>query len=250
MTRTRITLGTAMVCTALIAPLSLALSPQASADPSTITLSPVEPTPIEPRGDLPARSLAWQALGPQPIVAMKPSDPEESSAFYNGRPPYSGRVSVLTPDPRNRNIAYLGSPNGGVWKTTNAGKTWQPISDSIPITPIGSIALDPRNPDTVYAGTGEYNRSKSAYDGAGILRSLNAGRTWSVLGKQVFDNCVISDIIPRGRVLLVSAFAYDTDVLRTKGRTHSCTGQRSGIYRSTNGGRSFTRIQSNLLVQD
>lgn len=181
---------------------------------------------------------------------MKRSDPGVSSTTYNGRAPYSGRVSVITPDPRSPNVAYLGTPNGGVWKTTDAGGHWNPISDSIRITPIGSIALDPHKPDTVYAGTGEYNRSKSSYDGAGILRSLNAGRTWSVLGKRAFDNCVVSDIVPRGRTLLVSAFAYDEAASRIQGRTHSCTGKRSGIYRSINGGRRFTRIQSNLLVQD
>ncbi|MEI6621544.1 MAG: hypothetical protein WCP28_06530 [Actinomycetes bacterium] len=260
MNRTRITLGSAVVCVALVAPMSVALSPQASADPvaaDPVAADPVaadpapigrtlaSPVPVDLRGDQPAKSLAWRSSGPQPIAGM-----DNAPTFYSGRAPYSGRVSVLTPDPRNQDVAYLGSPNGGVWKTTNAGKSWLPISDSVPITPIGSIALDPGKPNTVYAGTGEYNRGKSSYEGAGILRSRNAGRTWSVLGRQVFDNCVVSDIVPRGRVLLVSAFSYDEDSARIMGRTNTCTGERSGIYRSTNGGRSFTRIKSNLLVQD
>ncbi len=210
-------------------------------------------TPNDPRGDIrpKPRNLTWQPLGPQPISGMQKTDPSSySSAFYNGRAPYAGRVTAVTPDPRGISTAYLGTPNGGVWKTTNAGASWRPVSDGIPLTPIGSISLDPNRPDTVYAGTGEYSRNSGAYEGDGILKSVNGGRDWTLLGARDFDNCVVSDIVPNDQTMLVSAFAYKKRGPRTVGMPNPCTGSRSGVYRSTNGGRTFLRVLSGLEVQD
>jgi hypothetical protein len=67
----------------------------------------------------------------------------------------SGRVNGVTGVPGQPNVFYMGSVGGGVWKTTNAGRTWFPIFDSQPIASIGAIAVAPSAVDTVYVGSGE-----------------------------------------------------------------------------------------------
>src|SRR2546423_15391523 len=93
-----------------------------------------------------------------------------------------GRVNGVTGVPGQPNHFYMGSVGGGVWKTTNAGRTWLPIFDSQPIASIGAIAVAPSRPDTVYVGTGEADmRSQISY-GNGMYKSTDAGKTWSHIG--------------------------------------------------------------------
>jgi hypothetical protein len=126
-------------------------------------------------GQLPAPTAPWVAVGPQP------SQPFGVVDRSGGFPEASGRVTALAIDPRNSQVVYLGGAEGGVWKTTDGGILWTPLTDSQPSLAIGSIALAPSNPDIIYAGTGEANFSDSYY-GAGVLKSTNGGQTWSRLG--------------------------------------------------------------------
>ncbi len=88
-----------------------------------------------------------------------------------------GRVNGVSGVPASPNTFYFGSVGGGVWKTTNAGRTWRPIFDSQPIASIGAIAVAPSNPNIVYVGTGEADmRSQISY-GNGMYKSTDAGRT-------------------------------------------------------------------------
>src|SRR6202011_37862 len=82
-------------------------------------------------------------------------------------------------DPTNTNVVYAGAAQGGIWKTTDGGTTWTPLTDTQASLAIGSIALDPQNHNTIYAGTGEENNSGDSYYGAGILKSTDAGTTWT-----------------------------------------------------------------------
>ncbi len=105
----------------------------------------------------------WTLIGPNPTHNQ----------------PFGGMVTsawtdALAVDPRNANVAYLGAPGGGVWKTTDGGAHWTPLTDTQPSVSIGSIAIDPLRPDTVLAGTGD-----SYVYGDGLLRSTNAGSTWT-----------------------------------------------------------------------
>src|SRR5260221_7759086 len=93
-----------------------------------------------------------------------------------------GRVNGVSGVPGQPNHFYMGSVGGGVWKTTNAGRTWLPIFDSQPIASIGAIAVAPSRPDTVYVGTGEADmRSQISY-GNGTYKSTDAGKTWTHIG--------------------------------------------------------------------
>jgi len=108
----------------------------------------------------------WVFIGPQPT--------NSTQSWHNT----SGRVNALAVDPRNSNTVYLGGAAGGVWKTTDGGQNWTPLTDDQASLAIGSIAIDPTNPDKIYVGTGEQNFAVDSYHGAGILRSSDGGSTW------------------------------------------------------------------------
>ncbi len=107
-------------------------------------------------------SAQWSLIGPQP-------------AGYES----SGRVTALAIDPNSANTLYLGAAEGGVWKTTDGGLTWTPLTDQQPSLAIGSLAIDPNDSNTIYAGTGESNFNIDAYYGAGVLKSSDGGATWT-----------------------------------------------------------------------
>ncbi len=115
------------------------------------------------RNNLPTGN--WQVLGPQPL-----------NGFWGVN---AGRVTALAVDPTNSNIVYLGAALGGIWKTTNGGTTWTPMTDQQASLATGSIAIDPQNHNTIYVGTGEANNAIDSYYGAGILKSTDGGTTWT-----------------------------------------------------------------------
>jgi photosystem II stability/assembly factor-like uncharacterized protein len=161
-------------------------------------------------------------------------DPALLSALHwrNIGPFRGGRVNGVTGVPGQSNTFYFGSVGGGVWKTTNAGRTWQPIFDSQPIASIGAIAVAASNPNLVYVGTGEADmRSQISY-GNGIYKSTNAGKTWRHLG---LDNTrqigkVIVD--PKNpEVVFVAAL----------GHVYGANPDR-GVYRSRDGGATWDQV--------
>ena len=108
----------------------------------------------------------WSPIGPAPM----------NSGFYGG---VSGRVTSLAVDPTNSNIAFAAAAGGGLWKTTDGGTTWNPVTDNFPRLSSGSVAIDPNNPSTIYIGTGEMNFNIDGYPGEGIFKSTDDGASWS-----------------------------------------------------------------------
>jgi len=102
----------------------------------------------------------WQALGPGNV---------------------GGRVRGIAIDPNNSNTIYSAAASGGVWKTTNGGQTWNPISDFLPVLGIGSMAMDPTNSAILYVGTGEAQHNAIALRGVGIYKTTDGGQTWNPL---------------------------------------------------------------------
>ena len=127
----------------------------------------------------------WTAIGPQPITA-------EKAAEAAGQPPYIGRItSIAVVD---ANVVYLGSATGGVWKTTNGGTDWAPLTDNAASLAIGAVAIDPNNSSIIYAGTGEQNFGGDNYYGFGVLKSTDAGATWTLASPTLFSRKTIGRI--------------------------------------------------------
>src|SRR5947207_5046555 len=97
--------------------------------------------------------------------------------------PYrAGRVLAVTGVPGQPDIYYFGSVGGGVWKTTDAGRTWNPIFGSQPVASIGAIAVAPSNPEIIYVGSGEADMRSSISLGNGVYKSTDGGKTWAHIG--------------------------------------------------------------------
>ncbi len=143
-----------------------------------------------------------------------------------------GRVNGVSGVPGQPNTFYFGSVGGGVWKTTNAGRTWLPIFDSQPIASIGAIGVAPSNPNVVYVGTGEADmRSQISY-GNGMYKSTDGGRTWTHIG--------LDNTRQIGRVL-VDPLNPDVVFVAALGHVYGANPDR-GVFRTRDGGATWQRV--------
>jgi photosystem II stability/assembly factor-like uncharacterized protein len=127
---------------------------------------------------------------------------------------------------------YFGAVDGGVWKTTDAGLTWNPVFDGQPIASIGAVEVAPSNPNVVYAGTGESDIRSALSSGDGVYKSSDAGKTWRNIG--LHDSRQISRIVidPRNPdVVYVGAL----------GHAYAPNDER-GVFKSTDGGTTWTHV--------
>jgi len=124
----------------------------------------------------------WTPVGPGP-------------AIVNATTSFAGRVISIAFDETNPNTIYIGSANGGVWKSTNRGMTWSPKSDYQNSLAIGALAIDPNNNQRIFAGTGQYGGAVGTFYGNGILYSSNGGDTWTELATTTFQRDEISKIL-------------------------------------------------------
>ena len=130
------------------------------------------------------------------------------------------------------NVFYIGVNNGGVWKTTDAGRTWKPIFDDQPTGSIGDIALAPSNPNVIYVGSGEGLQRPDLSTGDGMYKSTDAGKTWTHLGLREGQQIASIAVDPKNENRLFVAVL---------GHPYGPNEER-GIYRSTDGGATFTRV--------
>lgn len=176
----------------------------------------------------------WTLIGPEP-----------TNTPYS-YPLTSGRISALAVVPGTASTVYLGGAQGGVWKTTNSGTNWTPLTDNQPSLAIGSIALDPTNSSIVYVGTGEENFSGDSYYGAGILKSTDGGSTWSQLGGSIFAGPFQTGAYygGGGRVGAIAVDPGNNQIVLAAAQVYNGS-NGPGIYRSTNGGTSWTNVLPN-----
>src|SRR5271156_4908744 len=143
-----------------------------------------------------------------------------------------GRTVAATGGSDNPNLFYIGVNNGGVWKTTDAGRTWVPIFDGQPTGSIGALAVAPSNPDIIYVGSGEGLRRPDLSTGDGIYKSTDAGKTWQHLGLrdgQQITNILIDPQDPNRVFVAVLGHPYGPNSER-------------GVFRSTDGGATWQKI--------
>ncbi|MBU0638524.1 MAG: hypothetical protein KKB50_06640 [Planctomycetes bacterium] len=206
------------------------------------------------------RGASWHLLGPRPII----------DEYWSGTDDASGRVVSIAPHPSDPNTVYIASASGGIWKTVDKGSTWVPLTDELATLNHGAVALDPSNPDTVYAGTGEYTTGSN---GDGLFRSTDGGQSWIQIATeaQVGGRCSKVAIAPddplRIYVTGSSGCARSTDGGNTW--TMQITGSCSdlalnpldpsvvyvaqngiAVYRSLDGGDSFIKLTNGLPTDD
>jgi len=143
-----------------------------------------------------------------------------------------GRVLAVTGVVGQPDTYYFGAVAGGVWKTTNGGWTWTPLTDKTGIMSVGAIAVAPSDPNVIYVGTGESCLRGDISFGDGMYRSVDAGKTWTHIGledSQHIAKILVSPYDPN--LVYVAAFghAYGPNEMR-------------GVYRSADGGKTWQRI--------
>jgi len=143
----------------------------------------------------------------------------------------SGRIADIAIHPDKENTWYVAVGSGGVWKTTNAGITWESIFDEQPVYSIGCVTIDPNNPHTIWVGTGENVGGRHVGFGDGVYKSTDDGKTWKNMGLKHSEH--ISKII-------VHPKNSDIIYVASQGPLWSKGGER-GFYKSIDGGKSWKR---------
>jgi photosystem II stability/assembly factor-like uncharacterized protein len=149
----------------------------------------------------------------------------------------SGRITALAVDPTNDQIIYAGAASGGVWRSTSGGTNWSPIFDKAPTQSIGSIAINPHNPDEIWVGTGEGNPRNSQNFGAGIFRSIDGGKNWVCMGLQN-SRAIHRIVIHRDHPEIIWAGVI--------GSAYGPNEER-GVFKTTDGGKTW---QKSLFVNN
>lgn len=151
-------------------------------------------------------ALTWSALGPGNV---------------------GGRLRSILVHPSNSQIIYVGSVSGGIWKTTTGGSSWVPLKDNMENLAVVTLTFEGSNANTIYAGTGEGFFNVDAVRGAGIFKSTDAGATWAQLSAT-----------NNSSFYYVQKLEYDAST----GTLWAAT--RKGLFKSSNGGTSFTQVLS------
>ncbi|RZT00020.1 T9SS type A sorting domain-containing protein [Aquimarina brevivitae] len=152
----------------------------------------------------------WQSLGPYAHT--------NTGSWSSGQ----GRVNVITVDPNNQNVIYVGAPAGGIWKSTDAGTTWTPLSDELLQIGVSAIAIDNRDSNVIYIGTGDDDGADSY--SIGVLKSTDGGLTWNSTNLTFRDN---------------SSFINEV-YLDPTNQDKVFVSSNRGFYKSTDGGANFT----------
>src|ERR1041384_6245564 len=184
-----------------------------------------------------ALRLAWLApllLFPLLIVSQQPQTDLVNQLRYRQIGPFRGGRSVAVAGvPSQPNVYYFGGVGGGVWKTTDAGASWQPVSDgSFRTASVGAIAVADSDPNVIYVGMGEACVRGNASNGDGVYKSVDAGKTWRNVGLQ--------DIYHIGAVRV---HPTNPDIVYVAALGHLWgPNEMRGVYRSTDGGGSWKQV--------
>jgi photosystem II stability/assembly factor-like uncharacterized protein len=146
----------------------------------------------------------------------------------------SGRIGDIAIHPSDKNTWYVAVASGGVWKTTTAGTSWTPIFDSQGSYSIGCVAVDPKNPLTVWVGTGENNSQRSVGYGDGVYKSADGGKSWENVGLKDSEHIAVILVDPRDSAVVFVA---------SQGPLWRPGGDR-GLYKTVDGGKTWKQVLS------
>jgi len=146
--------------------------------------------------------------------------------------PVGNRVTSVVGIPGQPSIYYTGAASGGIFKTTDGGTHWESVFDGHPVSSIGALAIAPSDPNTVWAGTGEAHIRSHISVGAGIYKSIDAGKTWTLMGLE-----------KTGRIARVIVDPKDPNIVLVAAMGHSYGPQpERGVFRTTDGGKNWQRV--------
>jgi photosystem II stability/assembly factor-like uncharacterized protein len=194
-------------------------------------------------GKQPKQATGKQAAEKQtsgkPSAQPQPASPNqvEEKLFSGMRwrqvgPFRGGRVLAVTGVPGEPNVFYFGGASGGVWKSTDAGVSWQPVFDKQPIASIGAIAVAPSDHNVIYAGSGEACIRGNITYGNGVYKSVDAGRTWKNIGLKDTRHIGAVIIDPKNpNIVFVAAL----------GHAYGPNEER-GVFRTTDGGATWQKV--------
>ena len=173
---------------------------------------------------MPVSGPRWEFVGPRQFTPPYRT--------YFGTQPVSGRVNAVAYDPINEGVYYIGAPQGGIWKSTDFGATWQPLGDSWQFLQVACIAIHPTNSDILYVGTGDFQGWMRPFS-MGIMKSTDGGQTWTSLAAQQFGYECVSDILidPENPNIIIACTGW--------GPYQRVAGD---IWRSTDEGQTWTRV--------
>ena len=155
------------------------------------------------------KNLQWRAIGPANM---------------------GGRIDDFAVVESNPAIFYVGAATGGLWKTTNAGTTFDPVFDGQGSTSIGDVCIAPSDPNVVWVGTGEPNNRQSSSWGDGVYRSLDGGATWQNMG--------LRDSKHIGRVVIDPR---DPNIVLAGTYDNSSAGPQRGVFKTIDGGKTWNK---------
>jgi photosystem II stability/assembly factor-like uncharacterized protein len=190
--------------------LSLFASAQKAQKKETKKPEPAKPAASTPEDDSDLKGLTWRQVGP----------------FRGGR---SLAVSGVVGDPLTY---YFGGVGGGVWKTTDAGSNWTPLTDKEKFSSVGAIAVAPSDANTIYVGTGEGCWRGNIIAGDGVYKSTDAGKTWQNMG--------LKDTLHIARILVDPKDANKVFVAAL-GHAYGPNTER-GLFRSVDGGKTWDKV--------
>lgn len=168
----------------------------------------------------------------QPATAQVDPNLLQSLRWRSIGPMRGGRTRAVAGVPSQPNVFYIAQVNGGVFKTTDYGRTWTPIFDDQPTGSVGSIAVSVSDPNIIYVGSGEGLQRPDLSVGDGIYKSTDAGKTWTHLGLRDGQQIPQIAVDPRNPDRLLVAVA---------GHPYGPNEER-GVFRSTDGGKTFEKV--------
>src|SRR5919108_1091132 len=188
---------------------------------------------------MPAAALLPVALAaPSPVAAGREAAFTLDPSLFNALQwrcigPYrGGRALAVAGVPGEPTTFYFGAVAGGVWKTTDAGATWLPLTDGTPISSVGAIAIAPSDPNIIYVGTGEAAPRGDMTYGDGVYKSVDGGKTWRHLGLKDTRQIGALVVDPHDpQIVLVAAL----------GHAFGPNAER-GVFRTTDGGKSWSKV--------